>query len=105
VREGDVVALAGRADQAHRIAQGVARGVDFRAQAAAGATKALGNLRPRRPGRGRKLFPTKIAGNPLNSHDSHERMAIITLTKVVQHVVWVLIGAFHVRRIARPALH
>jgi hypothetical protein len=45
VREGDVVALAGRADQAHRIAQGVARGVDFRAQAAAGATKALG-IRP-----------------------------------------------------------
>jgi hypothetical protein len=37
VREGDVVALSERADQAHRIAQGVAGGVDFGAQAAAGA--------------------------------------------------------------------
>ena len=35
VREGDVVALAWRADQAHRIAKRVARGVDFGAQAAA----------------------------------------------------------------------
>jgi hypothetical protein len=35
VREGDVVALPRRANQAHRIAKRVARGVDFRAQAAA----------------------------------------------------------------------
>jgi hypothetical protein len=34
-----------RADQARRIAQRVARGVDFGAQAAAGAAKALG-IRP-----------------------------------------------------------
>jgi hypothetical protein len=45
VREGDVVALAWRADQAHRIAKRIAGGVDFGAQAAAGATKALG-IRP-----------------------------------------------------------
>ena len=46
VREGDVVALAWRADQAHRIAKCVAGGVDFGAQAAAGATKALGIVPP-----------------------------------------------------------
>ena len=45
VREGDVVALPWRADQAHRIAERVASGVDFGAQAATGATKALG-IRP-----------------------------------------------------------
>jgi hypothetical protein len=45
VRKGDFVALAWRADQAHRIAKRVAGGVDFGAQAAAGATKALG-IRP-----------------------------------------------------------
>jgi hypothetical protein len=45
MREGDVVALAWRADQAHRIAERIAGGVDFGAQAAAGATKALG-IRP-----------------------------------------------------------
>ena len=45
VREGDVVALAWRADQAHRVAKRIAGGVDFGAQAAAGATKALG-IRP-----------------------------------------------------------
>jgi transposase InsO family protein len=45
VGKGDVVALPRRADQAHRIAQGVARGMDFRAQATAGAAKALG-IRP-----------------------------------------------------------
>jgi hypothetical protein len=45
VREGDVVALAWRADQAHRIAKRIAGGVDFGAQAPAGATKALG-IRP-----------------------------------------------------------
>jgi hypothetical protein len=43
--EGDVVALAWRADQAHRIAQSIAGGMDFGAQAATGATKALG-IRP-----------------------------------------------------------
>jgi hypothetical protein len=45
VGKGDVVALAGRADQAHRIDQRVASGVDFGAQAATGPTKALG-IRP-----------------------------------------------------------
>src|ERR1700722_20404430 len=45
VRESDVVALAWRADQAHRVSQRIAGGVDFGAQAAAGATKALG-IRP-----------------------------------------------------------
>jgi hypothetical protein len=45
MREGDVVALARRSDQAHRIAQRIAGGVDFGAQAPAGATKALG-IRP-----------------------------------------------------------
>jgi len=45
--------LAGRADQAHRIAQRVASGVDFGAQAATGATKALG-IRPLFPD-GRRL--------------------------------------------------
>jgi hypothetical protein len=45
MREGDVVALSGRTDQAHRIAQRVAGGVDFGAQAAAGPAKALG-MRP-----------------------------------------------------------
>ena len=43
--EGDVVALSRRADQAHGIAERVAGGVDFGAQSAAGATKALG-VRP-----------------------------------------------------------
>jgi hypothetical protein len=47
VREGDVVALSRRSDQAHRIAQRVAGCVDFCAQAAAGAAKALG-IRSRR---------------------------------------------------------
>lgn len=46
VREGDVVALAGRADQADGIAERVAGGVDFCAQAAAGAAKALGIRAP-----------------------------------------------------------
>jgi hypothetical protein len=45
VGEGDVVALPGRADQTHRIAKRIASGVDFGAQAAAGAAKALG-IRP-----------------------------------------------------------
>jgi len=45
MREGDVVALAWRANQAHRIAERIAGGVDFGAQAAAGATEALG-IRP-----------------------------------------------------------
>ena len=45
VREGDVVALAGRSDQADRIAERIASGVDFRAQAAARPAKALG-IRP-----------------------------------------------------------
>ena len=43
--ESNVVALAWRADQAHRIAQRIAGGVDFGAQAAAGTTKTLG-IRP-----------------------------------------------------------
>ena len=45
VREGDVVALPWRADQAHRIAERIASGVDFRAQAPARPAKALG-IRP-----------------------------------------------------------
>ena len=44
-REGDVVALARRADQAHGIAQRIDSGVDFRAQASARPAKALG-IRP-----------------------------------------------------------
>ena len=48
VREGDVVALARRADQAHRIAERIASGVDFRAQAPARPAKALG-IRPPLP--------------------------------------------------------
>ena len=44
VGKGDVAALSRGADQAHRIAERVA-GVDFGAQAAAGAAKALG-VRP-----------------------------------------------------------
>ena len=45
VRQGDAVALAGRADQAHWVAERVAGGVDFRAQAPARPPKALG-IRP-----------------------------------------------------------
>lgn len=45
VGEGDVVALAGRADEADGIAQGIAGGMDLGAQAAAGAAQALG-IRP-----------------------------------------------------------
>ena len=45
VGEGDVVALAWRTDQAHRIAERIASGVDFGAQAAARPAKALG-IRP-----------------------------------------------------------
>ena len=45
VCEGDVVALSSRSNQAQRISQRIAGGVDFGAQAAAGATKALG-IRP-----------------------------------------------------------
>jgi len=45
VGEGDVVALSGRTDQTHRIAEGVAGGVDLCAQASAGPAKALG-MRP-----------------------------------------------------------
>src|SRR6202034_1858219 len=44
-REAVVIAWAGRADEPHRIAKRIAGGVDFGAQAAAGATKALG-IRP-----------------------------------------------------------
>ena len=45
VREGDVVALSRRSDQAQRISQCVARGVDFGAQPSARAAQALG-IRP-----------------------------------------------------------
>jgi len=45
MRKGDVVALPRRSNQAHRVAERVASGVDFRAQAATGAAKALG-IRP-----------------------------------------------------------
>jgi hypothetical protein len=45
VRLGDVVALAWPEQQADRIAERVGRGVDFGAQAAAGAAQALG-IRP-----------------------------------------------------------
>ena len=45
VREGNVVALPGRADQTHRIAKGVAGDVDLGAQASARPAKALG-MRP-----------------------------------------------------------
>jgi hypothetical protein len=45
VREGDVVALSGRADQTHRIANRVAGGVDLGAQAFARPAKAL-RMRP-----------------------------------------------------------
>jgi hypothetical protein len=45
MRKGDVVALPWRTDQAHRIAERIASGVDFRAQASAGPAKALG-IRP-----------------------------------------------------------
>jgi hypothetical protein len=45
VREGDVVALSRRADQSDRQTEGLGCGVDFRAQAASGATQALG-IRP-----------------------------------------------------------
>ena len=41
MRLGHVVALARAEQQADRVAEGVGRGVDFRAQPAAGAAKAL----------------------------------------------------------------
>lgn len=45
MREGDVIALSRGADQTDRIAEGIARGVDFGAQPAARPTQALG-IRP-----------------------------------------------------------
>jgi hypothetical protein len=45
VRMGDIVFLAGTADQPDRIAQGVSRGMDFGAQPPSGAAQALG-MRP-----------------------------------------------------------
>jgi hypothetical protein len=46
MRKGDVVALPRRTDQAYWIAERVAGGMDFRAQAAAGAAKTLGIRAP-----------------------------------------------------------
>ena len=46
MRKGNVVTLPRRADQAQRIAERIAGGMDFRAQAAAGAAKTLGIRAP-----------------------------------------------------------
>ena len=51
--------------------------------------------------RARKFVPGSMPRNPLKSLEFGQK-AIITLTKVALDVVWLSIGANHVRRVARP---
>lgn len=46
MRMGDIVFLSGTANQPDGITQGISSGMDFRAQTAAGAAKALGMRAP-----------------------------------------------------------
>src|SRR4029077_10157266 len=72
VRKGDVVALAGGADQSHRVAQRIAGHMDLGAQAATGAPKALG-IRP--PFCRRAPAPCEWARTIVESVISHSRSA------------------------------